>query len=163
MLKKHHNNYSKTQLFWLVVLRVVIGWYFLYEGLAKVLTPGWTSYGYIMDSQGLFAGLFKSLGQNQALMPFVDAINVYGLVIIGLLLILGLFERIGYIGAISLLSLYYLSHPASLNITYLLPPEGSYLWINKNIVMLCAVIVLMVFPTAKRIGLDRIILKNKKG
>lgn len=157
-----NKNYNKTQLLWLVVLRVVIGWYFLYEGLAKLLTPGWTSYGYIMDSQGVFAGLFKALGQSQSLMPLVDTINIYGLIIIGLFLVLGLFEKIGYIGAIFFLVLYYLSHPALLNTVYLLPPEGSYLWINKNIVMLCAVAVLFVFPTAKRIGLDRFIFKNKK-
>lgn len=162
MIKKYYSNYSNSQLLWLVVLRVTIGWYFLYEGLAKLLSPGWTSYGYLMDSHGIFRNLFKALGQNQALMPIVDAINMYALVLIGLLLILGLFEKIGYIGAVSLLGLYYLSHPASLNASYLLPPEGSYLWINKNIVMMCAAIVLMVFPTAKRIGLDRYIFKNKK-
>ena len=155
-------SYSNFQLIALVLLRVVTGWYFLYEGLAKLLSPGWTSYGYLMDSQGLFAELFKSMGQNQALMPIVDAVNIYGLIVIGLLLILGMFEKIGYIGAIVLLTMYYLSHPASLNVTYMLPPEGSYLWINKNIVMLRALIVMMAFPTAKRIGIDRIIFKNKK-
>lgn len=154
--------YSKFQLTALVFLRVVTGWYFLYEGISKLLSPGWTSYGYLMDSHGLFAELFKSLGQNQFLMPIVDAVNIYGLILIGLLMILGLFEKIGYLGAALLLIMYYLSHPASLNVTYLLPPEGSYLWINKNIVMLFAVIVLMAFPTAKRIGIDRIIFKNKK-
>lgn len=154
--------YSKFQLTALVFLRVVTGWYFLYEGISKLLSPGWTSYGYLMDSQGLFAEIFKSLGQNQFLMPIVDAVNIYGLILIGLLMILGLFEKIGYLGAALLLIMYYLSHPASLNVTYLLPPEGSYLWINKNIVMLFAVIVLMAFPTAKRIGIDRIIFKNKK-
>ena len=155
-------SYSNFQLIALVLLRVVTGWYFLYEGLAKLLSPGWTSYGYLMDSQGLFAELFKSMGQNQALMPIVDAVNIYGLIVIGLLLILGMFEKIGYIGAIVLLTMYYLSHPASLNVTYMLPPEGSYLWINKNIVMLCALIVMMAFPSARRIGIDRIIFKNKK-
>lgn len=162
MAKKHITNYSSSQLLWLVVLRVAIGWYFLYEGLAKLFTPGWTSYGYIMDSQGIFAGLFKLLGQNESLMLLVDAINIYALIIIGLFLVLGLFEKIGYISAAILLVLYYLSHPASLNATYLFPPEGAYLWINKNIVMLCAVIVLLVFPTAKHIGLDRFIFKNRK-
>lgn len=161
MIKKY-NTWGRTQVFWLVVLRVVIGWYFLYEGLAKAFTPGWTSYGYIMDSQGIFSELFKQLGQNAALMSFVDVVNVYGLIIVGLLLILGLFERVGYVGAITLLVLYYLSHPASLNAVYLLPPEGSYLWVNKNIVMLAAVVVLMVFPTGRRIGFDRFIFKNRK-
>lgn len=160
MLKQ--KTYSNFQLIALVFLRVVTGWYFLYEGLAKLLSPGWTSYGYLMDSQGFFSEFFKSLGQNQTLMPVVDALNVYGLILIGLLLILGLFEKIGYIGALLLLVMYYLSHPASLNVTYLLPPEGSYLWINKNIVMMFAILVLMAFPSARRIGIDRFIFRNKK-
>jgi len=50
--------YSRSQLFWLVALRVLIGWYFLYEGLTKVLAPNWTSFGYLKDSKGLFAPLF---------------------------------------------------------------------------------------------------------
>ncbi|KUK77613.1 MAG: Uncharacterized protein XD92_0740, partial [Proteiniphilum acetatigenes] len=44
---------------------------------------------------------------------------------------------------------------------YLLPTEGSYLWVDKNLVMLAAVVVLALFPSAKRIGIDRIIYKNK--
>lgn len=156
------NNYSKIQLLWLVVLRVVIGWYFLYEGIAKALTPDWTSYGYIMDSQGLFASLFKSMGQNATLMPLVDFLNIWGLILVGLSLILGVFEKLGYLGGVILLSLFYLSHPAMINATYILPPEGSYLWVNKNIVMLFAIVVLMVFPTAKHIGIDRILFKNGK-
>jgi len=160
--KTNQYSYSKTQLFWLVALRVTIGWYFLYEGVAKVMTPGWTAYGYLMDSQGWFAPLFKALAQNQALMPIVDALNIYGLILIGLSLVLGCFEKIGYIGALLLLALYYLSHPALISAEYIFPPEGSYLWINKNIIMMVSVAVLMVFPTAKEIGLDRAIFKCSK-
>ena len=160
--KTNRYSYSKTQLFWLVALRVTIGWYFLYEGVAKVMTPGWTSYGYLMDSQGWFAPLFKALAQNQALMPVVDALNIYGLILIGLSLVLGCFEKIGYIGALLLLALYYLSHPAFINAEYIFPPEGSYLWINKNIIMMVSIAVLMVFPTAKEIGFDRAIFKRSK-
>ena len=134
--KMNQYSYGKAQLFWLVTLRVIIGWYFLYEGVAKVMTPGWTSYGYLMDSQGWFASLFKALAQNQALMPVVDALNIYGLILIGLSLVLGCFEKIGYIGALLLLALYYLSHPALINAEYIFPPEGSYLWVNKNIIMM---------------------------
>ncbi len=55
-------NYSNTQLFWLVALRVLIGWHFLYEGLVKVINPNWSSAGYLMDSQGFLAGFFQSTG-----------------------------------------------------------------------------------------------------
>lgn len=160
MKSKINYNYSNIQLFWLVMLRVFIGWYFLYEGLAKVLSPKWTAYGYLMDSKGLFAPLFRMIAENPDLMTIADFINIWGLTLIGLLLILGLFEKAGYIGAALLLTLYYLSHPPLLNVAYLLRPEGSYLWVDKNLIMLAATIVLLYFPTSGSIGLDSIM--NKK-
>ena len=154
-------NYSKGQLSVLITLRVLIGWYFLYEGLVKLLSPRWTAYGYLMDSKGVFAPLYKMIAGNPDLMAAADFINMWGLLLVGLFLIMGLFEKTGYIGAILFLVLYYLSHPPLLQATYLLPTEGSYLWVDKNLVMLGAVAVLFFFPTAKKIGMDRIICKNK--
>ena len=153
--------YTNGQLSWLVVLRILIGWFFLYEGLAKILSPNWTSYGYLMDSKGILSPLFTMIAENPTMMGVTDFINIYGLTIIGLLLILGLFERVGYLGAAILLLLYYLSHPPLINVEYLLPSEGTTLWVDKNLVMLVAVIVLYFFPTSKIIGLDRAFLKNR--
>lgn len=158
----HAYNYSKSQLFWLVTLRVLIGWYFLYEGLAKVFTTGWTAYGYLLDSKGVFAPMFEALAENPDLLHIANIINNVGLIAIGLSLLLGAFGKIGHWGAIVLLVLYYISHPPLIDVKYMLPPEGSYLWVDKNLVMLGATIVSMVFPTSKIIGLDRVIFKNKK-
>ena len=155
-------NYNNSQLFALVALRVLIGWYFLYEGLVKFLNPNWTSLGYLKDSQGFLSPVFNFITEHEFLMSLADNLNIYGLTIIGLLLIVGLFTKAAGFGAISLLSLYYLSHPPLLNAVYMLPTEGSYLWIDKNIIMLCAVVVLILFPTSTQIGLDRIIFKKNK-
>ncbi len=155
------SNYSKTQTIWLVVLRVIIGWYFLYEGLSKALTPNWTAYNYLMDSKGFFAPLFQMLAENPTLLSIANFMNIWGLILVGLLLILGLFTKIGYIVAIAFLIMYYLSHPPLATVKYVLPPEGSYLWVDKNLIMLGAVVVLMLFPTSRIIGLDRLIFKNK--
>lgn len=161
MRSKRNENYSTIQLYGLVILRVLIGWYFLYEGLAKVFTPKWTAYGYLMDSQGVFAPFFRMIAENQSMMAAADFINIWGLTLVGVMLILGLLEKASYIGAALFLILYYLSHPPLLHVEYLLPTEGSYLWVDKNLVMLAAVAVLYFFPTAMRIGMDRIMLKNK--
>lgn len=161
MRSKRNDNYSTIQLYGLVILRVLIGWYFLYEGLAKVFTPKWTAYGYLMDSQGVFAPFFRMIAENQSMMAAADFINIWGLTLVGVMLILGLLEKASYIGAALFLILYYLSHPPLLHMEYLLPTEGSYLWVDKNLVMLAAVAVLYFFPTAMRIGIDRIMLKNK--
>lgn len=153
--------YTNTQLSWMVALRLLIGWFFLYEGLAKILSPNWTSYGYLMDSKGIFSPLFIMIAENQTMMAIADLINIYGLTIIGLFLILGLFERISCLAAALLLLLYYVAQPPLLNVEYILPSEGNTLWVNKNLVMLAAVMVLYFFPTAKIIGLDRAFLKDK--
>ena len=161
MRSKRNDNYSTIQLYGLVILRVLIGWYFLYDGLAKVFTPKCTAYGYLMDSQGVFAPFFRMIAENQSMMAAADFINIWGLTLVGVMLILGLLEKASYIGAALFLILYYLSHPPLLHVEYLLPTEGSYLWVDKNLVMLAAVAVLYFFPTAMRIGMDRIMLKNK--
>ncbi|HBL33976.1 MAG TPA: DoxX subfamily [Porphyromonadaceae bacterium] len=161
-MKDIYTKYSKMRLFWLVLLRVLIGWYFLYEGTAKLFTPNWSASAYLLDSKGLFAPLFTLLAENPTLLSVTNFINIYGLILVGLSLILGLFNKLGYWGAIVFLILFYLSHPPMLNVEYLLPAEGSYLWVDKNLVMLGAVMVLSYFPTSHLIGFDRIIFANRK-
>ena len=53
------SRYSNLQATSLVVLRILIGWHFLYEGLVKVTNPDWTAAGYLLDSGGFMAGFFK--------------------------------------------------------------------------------------------------------
>lgn len=162
MNDKLYYPYKNNQLTFLVILRMLIGWYFLYEGLAKIFSPNWTAYAYLTDSKGLFSPLFKALTENPDLLAISDFLNIWGLTIIGLLLILGLFEKLGYIGAGALLLMYYLAHPPLLNVEYILPSEGSYLWVDRNLIMLFTVIVLYLFPTGKKIGIDRFIFNKQK-
>lgn len=154
-------NYSNPQLIGLVLLRVAIGWHFLFEGLAKISNPNWTSYLYLMDSKGLFENVFKALADNEKSLVFIDNLNIWGLVIIGLLLMLGLFTKQITIAAIALLSLYYLSHPPFFNLDYAMPSTGSYWIVDKTLIEIFALVVILVFPTSKEIGLDRLISKKK--
>jgi len=154
-------NYPNMQLIGLVALRVLIGWHFLYEGLVKVINPNWSSAGYLMDSQGFLAGFYQSLATNQSVLPVVDFMNMWGLMAIGLGLILGCFSRIALSGGIILLLFYYLSHPPFVGLKYSLPMEGSYLIVNKNLIEMAALIVLLLFPTSKIVGIDRLIFRRK--
>jgi len=154
-------DYSKWQLWSLVILRVVIGWHFLYEGIVKLLNPNWSSLGYLMDSKGLFEGVFHSIAGNPALLNVMDSINMWGLILIGAGLIVGLFTRIASIGGIVLLAFYYLSHPAIIGVNYAMPTEGSYLWVNKNLIELLTLWVIVLFPTWKTIGMDRFLFNKK--
>ncbi len=154
-------NYSSGQLTLLVTLRVIIGWHFLYEGLTKLINPDWSSIGFLLDSKGPFAEFFYSLANNPGVLNTVDFLNVYGLIAIGLGLILGAFSRVALIGGMILLAFYYLSHPPLVGVSFAAPAEGKYLWINKNLIELFALAVLYVFPTSKIIGLDRLIARYR--
>ena len=150
-------SYSATQTWMLAILRVLIGWHLMYEGVVKLWNPGWSAGGYLMDSQGFFAEYFYKLAANPGVLEVIDFLNVWGLILIGLALILGVFTRLALIGGIVLLGLYFLSHPPLIGVSYALPSEGSYLWVNKNLIEVFAMAVLLVFPASRMIGLDRFI------
>ncbi len=146
----------------LVILRVLIGWHFLYEGLSKLVNPDWSSVAFLLDSKGFLSAFFQSLASNPEVLKVVDFLNVWGLIFIGLGLILGLFTRISIIAGIALLGMYYISHPPLVGYTYSVPTEGSYLWVNKNLIELASLAVLLVFPSWKHVGIDRFIFKNNR-
>jgi len=154
------SQYKKHQLTILVVLRLLMGWYCLYEGIAKLINPNWSAAPYLMDSGGFMAGFFQSLTSNPELMQVIDILNIWGLMAIGLGLILGFLTRIASIAGIVLLSLYYLSHPPLVGVDYALPTEGNYLWVNKTLIEIFVLAVLLVFPTGDKIGLDRLVFKK---
>jgi thiosulfate dehydrogenase [quinone] large subunit len=116
-----------------------------------------------MDSKGWFSDLFHNMAANPGLMNVVDFLNVWGLTLAGFGLIAGLFSRVAKIVAMVMLLFYFVAHPPLMTADYLFPGEGSYLWINKNLIELLAVAVLFVFPTGHIIGIDRLIknFRNK--
>jgi thiosulfate dehydrogenase [quinone] large subunit len=155
------NIYSNNQIAWLVILRIAIGWHFLYEGLVKVLNPAWSSAGYLLDSKGFLSFLFHSMAETQGILSTINFLNQWGLVLIGLGLILGALTRWASYAGMLLLAFYYLSHPPFIGITFALPTEGNYLLVDKVFIEFCALGVLAIFPTGKFIGVDRF-LQNAK-
>jgi len=133
----------------------------MYEGITKLLNPNWSSLGYLMDSKGLFGGMFHAMAGNAGVLNVMDFLNVWGLVLIGAGLIVGIFTRVAAISGIVLLAFYYLSHPAIIGVSYAIPSEGSYLWVNKNLIELIALWVIVLFPTWKNIGMDRFLFNKK--
>lgn len=145
----------------LVLLRLAIGWHFLYEGIVKLANPNWSSAGYLLDSGGFMKQFFYNLAANPNALKVIDLINIWGLMLIGLGLILGAFTRVAIISAIVLLIFYYLSHPPFVGLKYALPSDGSYLVVNKMIIEALALCVLLVFPTWREWGIDRWIYSRR--
>jgi len=160
-MNKERTYESRWQITALVSLRVLIGWHLLYEGLVKVINPDWSSVGYLLDSQWIFSGIFHAMAANQGVLAVADFLNVWGLILVGLGLILGSFTRLAAIGGMILMAFYYLSHPPFPGLSFALPEEGSYLIVNKNLVELFALWVLYKIPTGQVIGIDRILFGKK--
>ena len=147
----------------LVLLRLVIGWHFFYEGMVKVLNPSWTAKAYLLDSGGFAKPFFTWIANNPGLLAINDVINAWILSLIGFFLLLGYLVRPAALAGMALLALYYLSHPPFPGIEYLFPTDGSYFIINKTLIELVALGVVLSFPTAHIFGLERIVrkLQNK--
>ena len=150
---------NNIQLYGLVTLRVLIGWHILYEGLAKLINPYWSSAAYLLDSKWIFSGWAESIVSDPTLLTISDYVNMWGLTLVGLCLVLGLYSRHAAISGMVFILLYYLFAPPLLGLEYSRPGEGSYLIVNKNLIEACALFVLYTFPTSHLIGLDRLLSK----
>ena len=149
---------SRSAMIAITVLRVVVGWHFLYEGVAKLTSASWSAAGYMKVSRGPFAAVFHWIASQPQLLDKANLITMYGLTIVGVLLILGLFTRVAghrrhrassccSTSATRRLSGYF----------YSIPSEGSYLIVNKNLVEVCALAVILLTRSGLFAGLDRIV------
>jgi len=152
---------NNQQLYSLVLLRVLIGWHILYEGVSKLINPYWSSAAYLLDSKWIFAGLAKTIVSNPILLTISDYVNMWGLTLVGLCLLLGVFSRQAALSGMVFILLYYLFAPPFLGLEYSRPGEGSYIIVNKNLIEACALFVLYHFPTSHLIGLDYILFKSE--
>jgi len=147
----------------LTAMRIMIGWHFLYEGISKLTMENWSSYAYLMESKWLLSGFFHWIIAHPALLAITDALNIWGLILVGLGLFLGLFTRPASFAGIVLLLLYYIANPPFVETS--IPTLGYSFFINLNLVEAG---VLFVFAFLKRdylYGLDRqikMVLKQRK-
>lgn len=149
----------KWQQTLLITIRFLIGWHFLYEGLHKLIHPEWSAIGFLAESKWIFSGIADRIISNPGLLNVVDALNTWGLIAIGLGLILGLFTRIASLAGTILLLLYYLFNPPFIGMG-LGPAEGNYLIVNKNLIEAAMLLLLAVSPQSIRYGLDSLLKKK---
>ncbi|MCK5456375.1 MAG: DoxX family membrane protein, partial [Melioribacteraceae bacterium] len=97
--------YTKPQLYLLVALRVIIGYHFLYEGFNKLFAASWSSGGFLIQSNWIFSDMFIALANSPTLIVISDFLNIWGLIFIGLGLMLGLFSRYAAFAGAALLLL----------------------------------------------------------
>lgn len=153
---KKYSNYLLT------VLRIIVGWHFLYEGISKLMTPGWSAKMYLMGTQWIFSDLFHQMAASTGTMKVVDFLNIWGLIFIGLSLFVGLMVRWSSLAGALLLLFYFLAYPPIPGHTLGTVTEGSYLWVNKTLIELFILLIFVVLPTDLLFGADRLIKRWKE-
>ena len=86
----------------------------------------------------------------------IDALTMWGLAAIGVLLISGLCSRLAAVAGAALLLSFYLAMPPWPGVPPAPGPEHS-LWVNKNLIEVIALLALASVPTGRWFGLDSLV------
>ena len=143
------------------LVRIVIGWHFLYEGIAKIVAVNWSSAPYLSGSRWIFAPVFNAMAESGAVTSVVDFINIWGMILVGIGLIFGLLTRWASVGGALMLLFYFVAYPPVPGYTIGVPVEGSYLWVNKTLIEFFVLVAFSFLSTEYHFGLDRLIKRWK--
>ena len=135
---------KKAYYLTLMILRVLLGGLFLEAGLDKLFSGSFSAAGFLSASKGPFAGFYSGLASNTGLLPLVNNLVIWGEILIGIALILGILVRFASFWGIVQMILYY---------TVSLPPSTG--WINQNIVYIAVFLAFMFSGIGYFMGLDR--------
>jgi uncharacterized membrane protein YphA (DoxX/SURF4 family) len=91
------------------------------------------------------------------LIDYIDWSTRWFLLIVGIMLMIGLFTRFSCFSAAVFLVLTILTQPSVPWLPAAPMNEGSYLFVNKNVIELVALLALMTAPTGKWAGVDSLI------
>jgi uncharacterized membrane protein YphA (DoxX/SURF4 family) len=140
----------------LLILRIAVGWHFLYEGIIKLFIPDWSSEAYLRGSYGFLSGFFHWLASDPGLINIINFLNIWGMILIGIGLFIGIFIRISSVAGIVLLLLYYFAYPPFGSSVFSVSFEGHYWIINRNLIEALILVVIYFLP-AKEYSLEKFI------
>ena len=149
------NNSTNFKRLFITILRTAIGWHFLYEGITKLIAPNWSAYNYLAGSSSFMSSFYHWLAASDVMMKVVDFMNVWGLILIGLALFLGIFIRWAAAAGILLLALYYFAYPP-FGASVMMQTEGSLYIVNK-IFIEAVILAVFILLKDKGYGIDRIL------
>ncbi len=154
--EKYHST-LKWQSVLLIVLRFLIGWHLLYEGVYKFLDANWSASFFLAESTWIFSGIAEWIISDPVVLKTVDILNKWGLSTIGL----GLFTKASGIAGFILLGIYYLFNPPFITTGSTIPLEGNYLIVNKTLIEAVMLLLIAVSPSTRLLGLDNILNRKK--
>lgn len=154
-------SFERTLQWLLTIVRIVIGWHFLYEGIAKIIAVDWSSAPYLAGSKWIFATLFQQMADSASVTAVVDFLNIWGMILVGLGLMFGLFTRLASAAGALMLLFYFVAYPPFPGYMYGVPAEGAYLWVNRNLIEFFVLVAFIFISKDHLFGLDRLFGKWK--
>ena len=146
------NDLNTSAKFTLLLTRVVLGIFFFYAGITKVVDSTWSAAGYIGAAK-TFPNFYQ-LFLNPAVLPIVNFLNAWGLTILGVSLILGLFVRLSSVLGIVLMLLYYFAAGP-------FPHPNPNAWIvDQHIIYIVILLFFFAIRAGKYWGLDQFISRD---
>lgn len=134
--------YQKT----ILALRIALGGLFFYDGLSKILTKTWTAAPELLEAATL--PHFFAWFADPSRINIVNFLNEWGLLIIGVALLIGFRVRLASIFGMILMVLYYL-----LNLVFPIASGTGFL-IDRHIIYFFVFLLLFIADAGHFWGLD---------
>ncbi|MFH1036530.1 MAG: DoxX family membrane protein [Patescibacteria group bacterium] len=146
---------TKFQKIAIFLLRVSTGWVYLYAGIRLLSNPENSAAGYIMNAK-TFTGFYHWLASPD-IVPIITFISEWGLLLLGISLVLGIFVRLSsFLGAFMMLMFYF----PVLQFPY---PSATSFIVDEHITYALVLIFLGAIGAGRAWGLDKLLAKlNQK-
>lgn len=123
-----------------------MGWLLFYAGITKIMDPNWSAAGYLKSAK-TFPALFAWFAE-PGLLPVINFVNEWGLVLLGVSLVLGIGVRVSSVLGAGLMMLYYFP-------VLEFPKIGPHSYIvDEHIVYALALLILGAFRAGRVWGLE---------
>lgn len=137
-----------------ITLRLLLGWFMFFDGLALILNPNFTSSGFLLNAktfQGFYA--WFALPMN---IWWVDPLNAWGITLIGVALLSGIGVRLASWAGVLLMVLLYFPH-------YDFPVVTHGYVVEEHVIYAAIFAFVALFPPAQEFGLGGVLRRSFLG
>jgi len=143
---------SKCFKYTITALRIALGWLMLYAGLSKLTTSNWSAAGYLQGAK-TFPAFYHYLTL-PSILPIINLVNEWGLTLLGISLIFGVFVRLSSVLGAVLMLLYYFP---VLSFPYI---GSNYYLVDDHIIYAIVLSLFAVIGAGRYFGIDAWIIKQ---
>lgn len=130
----------------ILLLRVAIGWLFIYDGIIKLQDKAWSAHDFLVGTK-FFPAFYQWLASPEIL-SIVNMITPWALIILGAAILTGLYVRIVTIIAMTMMVLFYIPI-----LTFPTVTTGGYL-VDKTVIYFLVLLTLNTLDAGRYFGLD---------